>query len=64
MAPEDLTTITPAVTVRRSTLEERLSERQKRWAGVIIVVIICLVSFWVALNPVLVLRGQRRRASG
>ena len=56
MAPEELTTITPAVAVRRSTLEERLSERQKRWAGVIIVVIICLVSFWVALNPVLVQR--------
>lgn len=56
MAPEEPTTSSPAVAVRRSTLEERLSERQKRWAGVIIVVIICLLSFWLAFNPALVQR--------
>ena len=53
MAPEEPTS-SPAAGVRRPTLEERLTEQQKRWVGVIIVVIICLVSFWLALNPVLV----------
>ncbi len=53
MAPEEPTS-SPAVAVRRPTLEERLTEQQKRWMGVIIVVIICLVSFWLALNPALV----------
>lgn len=56
MAPEEPTTITPDVAVRRPTLEERLTERQKWWAGVLIVVIICLVSFWLAFNPALVQR--------
>jgi len=32
----------------------RLSERQKKWIGITLVVIICLVSFWLALNPALV----------
>lgn len=56
MAPEEPTTITPRLAVRRPTLEERLSARQKWWAGVFIVLIICLVSFWLAFNPALVQR--------
>lgn len=55
MAPEE-PTISPAMAGRRPTLEERLTAQQKRWVGVIIVVIICLVSFWLALNPALVQR--------
>lgn len=56
MAPEEPTTIRPGVATRRLRLDEQLSETQKRWAGVFIVVLICLVSFWLALNPALVQR--------
>lgn len=54
MTPEEPTANRPGSAVRRPTLDERLSERQKRWAGVIIVIAICLVSFWLAFNPALV----------
>ena len=56
MAPEEPTTIRTGVATRRLRLDEQLSETQKRWAGVFIVVLICLVSFWLALNPALVQR--------
>ncbi len=37
----------------------RLSERQQRWLGGAIVLLICLVSFWLAINPAWVQRfGQ------
>lgn len=33
-----------------------LTERQKRWFGIVVIVLICAASFWLALNPVWVER--------
>lgn len=54
MTPEESSTVDPYTmpTHREPAKDNR--ERQKRWAGVIIVVLICGVSFWLALNPALV----------
>ncbi|MEZ4735143.1 MAG: VTT domain-containing protein [Caldilineaceae bacterium] len=54
MMPEESTTVDAQPTLPRPTLVGKLSERQKKWAGITVVVIICLVSFWLALNPALV----------
>ena len=59
MTPEEPTTVTPRLVIPRPTLNINMSETQKRWAGVTLVVLICLLSFWLALNPTLVLRLGR-----
>jgi len=56
MMPEEPTTVDPRLPIARPTGLGTLSETQKRWAGGAIVLLICLVSFWLALNPALVLR--------
>ena len=59
MTPEEPTTVTPRLVIPRPILDIKLSEAQKRWAGVTLVALICLLSFWLALNPTLVLRLGR-----
>jgi len=59
MIPEEPTPVAPDLAAARPTWWDRIDEKQKRWAGVIVVVLICLVSFWVALNPALI--GQLGR---
>ena len=59
MTPEEPTTVTPRLVISRPSLDIKLSEAQKRWAGVTLVAVICLLSFWLALNPTLVLRLGR-----
>ena len=59
MTPEEPTTVNSRLVIPRPTFDVKLSETQKRWAGVILVVLICLLSFWLALNPSFVLRLGR-----
>ncbi len=62
MTPEDptMTENHPAAQPAQSPQKpDNFSESQKRWAGVAIVVLICVVSFWLALNPALVTRLGR-----
>lgn len=54
MTPEESTTVDPHPTLARNENSITITERQKRWAGVILVLLICIVSFWLALNPALV----------
>lgn len=54
MTPEESTTVDPHPTLARNQNSITITERQKRWAGVILVLLICIVSFWLALNPALV----------
>jgi membrane protein YqaA with SNARE-associated domain len=56
MTPED-----PTITENRPGHEPAagpatISESQKRWAGALVVLLICVASFWLALNPALVTR--------
>jgi membrane protein YqaA with SNARE-associated domain len=53
MPPEE-PPITPHLTPPQPMPDGKGSETPKRWLGVIVVVLICLVSFWLALNPTLV----------
>lgn len=53
---------TPAVSDlagARPSWWDGIDEQQKRWAGILVIILICLVSFWVALNPALVGRLGR-----
>lgn len=59
MTPEEPTTVTPRLVISRPTLDVHMSETQKRWAGVTLVMLICVLSFWLALNPALVSRLGR-----
>lgn len=56
MTPEEPTTAIPRSSILRPTGWDNVTERQKRWVGAIVVLLICLASFWLALNPALVLR--------
>ncbi|MBX3011949.1 MAG: VTT domain-containing protein [Caldilineaceae bacterium] len=56
MTPEDPMTVTPPAPLTTPTWLGNLTETQQRWAGAILMVLICVFSFWVALNPALVLR--------
>ncbi len=61
MTPEDPTiteeqTGSPPPDMAPPFTEKQVTEKQKWWAGVIVVAIICLASFWLALNPALVAR--------
>ena len=59
MIPEEPTPVAPDLAGARPTWWDGIDEKQKRWAGVILVLLICLVSFWVAMNPALVGRMGR-----
>jgi membrane protein YqaA with SNARE-associated domain len=53
---EEPTTVAPRSPIPRLNVWDNMSDSQKKWAGVTVVGLICLVSFWVALNPALVTR--------
>jgi membrane protein YqaA with SNARE-associated domain len=54
MTPEESTTVDPLPTLAHSKPSFTLNESQKRWAGAFVVALICVVSFWLAINPALV----------
>jgi membrane protein YqaA with SNARE-associated domain len=54
MIPEEPTAAVSDFTGVRPSWWDGIDEKQKRWAGILVITLICLVSFWVALNPALV----------
>jgi membrane protein YqaA with SNARE-associated domain len=59
MIPEEPTPAVADLADARPSWWDGIDEKQKRWAGILVIILICLVSFWVALNPALV--GQLGR---
>lgn len=56
MTPEDPTITENRPVHERTASPSTIRESQKRWAGVLVVLVICVASFWLALNPALVTR--------
>ncbi len=56
MTPEEPTIIEDSPALVRADTQSAVRESPKWWAGVLVVLIICVASFWLALNPALVTR--------